>query len=264
MHDVRCRCSRLGWTMSIITLSIVTASNFRMVLFVCKFSHQNSYWYVNAYCSVYRHEEPHAQFKGAVWRYSVIFLRFFARGKMATAHANILMSRTSDHDSSASRANNFSAQAESRNCRFPQAIVILRGLALWPPLFFPHKIAAKITDYRDTAALIYFPSLAWLHTWRGCPTAREDPGCSRPLHPPSSVAHTQKWTTPSSRLAITPLAAWNRKFVSAPSLCQPSTRATDKLPTTLCLFSQSAIPEEAKATDSSCSPDNETHHLFLL
>ena len=108
------------------------------------------------------------------------------------------------------------------------------------------------------------PSLAWLHTWRGCPTAREDPGCSRPLHPPSSVAHTQKWTTPSSRLAITLLAAWNRKFVSAPSLSQPSTRATDKLPTTLCLFSQSAIPEEAKATDSSCSPDNETHHLFLL
>ena len=31
-----------------------------------------------------------------------------------------------------------------------------------------------------------------------------------------------------------------------------------------CLFSQSAIPEEAKATDSSCSPDNETRHLFLL
>ena len=73
-----------------------------------------------------------------------------------------------------------------------------------------------------------------------------------------------KWTTPSSRLAITPLAAWNRKFVSAPSLSQPSTRATDTLPTTLCLFSQSAIPEEAKATDSSCSTDNETHHLFLL
>ena len=53
------------------------------------------------------------------------------------------MSRTSDHDSSASRANNFTAQAESRNCRFPQAIVIFRGLALWPPLFFPHKMAAK-------------------------------------------------------------------------------------------------------------------------
>ena len=65
------------------------------------------------------------------------------------------------------------------------------------------------------------PSLAWLHTWRGCPSAREDPDCSRPLHPPSSMAHTQKWTTSSSRLAITPLAAWNRKFLSAPSLSQP-------------------------------------------
>ena len=108
------------------------------------------------------------------------------------------------------------------------------------------------------------PSLAWLHTWRGCPSAREDPDCSRPLRPPSSVAHTQKWTTSSSRLAITPLAAWNRKFVSAPSLSEPSTRAIDKLPTTLCLLSQSAIPEEAKATDSPCSPDNETHHLFFL
>ena len=76
--------------------------------------------------------------------------------------------------------------------------------------------------------------------------------------------HTPKSQLLNSRLTIAPLAAWNRKFVSAPSLSEPSTRATDKLPTTLCLFSQSAIPEEAKATDSSCSPDNGTHHLFLL
>ena len=39
--------------------------------------------------------------------------------------------------------------------------------------------------------------------------------------------------------------ARNHKFVSAPSLSQPSTTATDKLPTTLCLLSQSAIPAEA-------------------
>ena len=78
--------------------------------------------------------------KGAVLRYSVIFCAFFARGKWRLLTQ---ASRTSDHDSWASHANNLTAEAESRKCRFPRAIVMFRDLALWPPLFFPHKMAAK-------------------------------------------------------------------------------------------------------------------------
>ena len=38
----------------------------------------------------------------------------------------------------------------SKTCRVN---IVFRGLAWWPPLFFRHKIAEKITDYRDTAGL---------------------------------------------------------------------------------------------------------------
>ena len=56
------------------------------------------------------------------------------------------MSRTSDHDSLVSRENNFTAQAESSNYRFPRPCLVAAVLfhTKWPP---------KITDYRDTAAL---------------------------------------------------------------------------------------------------------------
>ena len=88
----------------------------------------------------------HSGFKGAVSRYSVIFLRFFLREQtMVTARAQ--MSRTSDHDSSVSRANNFTAQAESSKYRFPRPWLVAA-------ISFPHtKWLPKITDYRDTAAL---------------------------------------------------------------------------------------------------------------
>ena len=58
------------------------------------------------------------------------------------------MSRTSDHGSSSSRANNFTAQAESSKYRFPRPYLVAA-------IIFPHtKWLPKITDYRDTAALI--------------------------------------------------------------------------------------------------------------
>ena len=79
------------------------------------------------------------------------------------------------------------------------------------------------------------------------------------------------WLTPKSELLQAldwPSLRWRREIASLCLLHRflSPTRAIDKLvlPTTLCLLSQSAIPEEAKATDSPCSPDNETHHLFLL
>ena len=79
--------------------------------------------------------------KGAVSRYSVIFLRSFCASKMATARARVT------DISSVSRVNSFTAPAESIKCRFP-----------WPGLvaaiIFPHrKWLPIITDYRDTAAL---------------------------------------------------------------------------------------------------------------
>ena len=88
-------------------------------------------------------------FKGAVSRYSVIFCAFLGEQKLATARANVT------DINSVSHANSFIAQAESSKFRFPWAIVIFRGLALWPPLFFPTQNGCpQITDYRDTAALI--------------------------------------------------------------------------------------------------------------
>ena len=60
------------------------------------------------------------------------FLRFFLREqKVAPARASVAKI------SLGSRANSFTAPAESRKCRFPRAIVIFCGLALWLPLFFP-------------------------------------------------------------------------------------------------------------------------------
>ena len=56
---------------------------------------------------------------------------------MATARASVAAI------SSVSRANSFTAPAESSKCRFPRAIVVFRGLAWWPPLFFPTQMAAK-------------------------------------------------------------------------------------------------------------------------
>ena len=88
-------------------------------------------------------------FKGAVSRYSVIFCTLFARAKMATARASVA------DISSVSRANNFTAPAESSKCRFPGVIVVFCGRAcLVTAIIFPHtKSLPKITDYRDTAAL---------------------------------------------------------------------------------------------------------------
>ena len=63
------------------------------------------------------------------------------------------MSRTSHHDSLVSRANSFSAQAESRKCCFLEKLSFSAGLPCGRH-YFPHiKWLPKITDYRDTAAL---------------------------------------------------------------------------------------------------------------
>ena len=57
------------------------------------------------------------------------------------------MSRTSDHGSSVSRANNFTALAKSSKYRFPRPCLVAA-------VNFPHtKWLPKITDYRDTATL---------------------------------------------------------------------------------------------------------------
>ena len=75
------------------------------------------------------------------------FCAFLREQKMATARASVA------DISSVCHANSFTAPAESRKCRFPQAIVVFRGLALWPPLLFPTQNGCqKITNYHDTAA----------------------------------------------------------------------------------------------------------------
>ena len=81
-------------------------------------------------------------FKGAVSRYSVIFLRFFARGKMATAHASVADIRPWQLGQPREQLH---PQAESRKSRFPRAIVVFHGLALWPPLFFPTQNGCQKT-----------------------------------------------------------------------------------------------------------------------
>ena len=89
----------------------------------------------------------------------------------------------SDHDSSVSRANNFTAQAESCKCRFPPENVVLPQPSLAASIIFPHtKWLPKITDYRDTAALsceiqavlwvdFQQASVRWKH-WRFANTGR--------------------------------------------------------------------------------------------
>ena len=57
------------------------------------------------------------------------FLRFFCASKQWRLLAQ--MSRTSDHDSSVSRANNFTAQAESSKYRFPRPCPVAA-------IIFPH------------------------------------------------------------------------------------------------------------------------------
>ena len=79
--------------------------------------------------------------KGAVSRYSVIFLRIFAWVKKGDCSRKCGGHQTMTVP--VSRANSFTAQAESRKCRFPPENVVFRGLPLWPPLFFPYKMAAK-------------------------------------------------------------------------------------------------------------------------
>ena len=62
------------------------------------------------------------------------------------------MSRTLDHDSLVSRANSFTAPAESSKCHFPRAIVVFPALPCGSHYFSHTKWLPKITDYRDTAA----------------------------------------------------------------------------------------------------------------
>ena len=79
---------------------------------------------------------------GPASRYSVIFCAFFC----ATKEWRLLeqVSRTSDHDSSVSHANDFTAQAESRKCRFPRAIHYgFPRPCLVAAIISPHKMAAK-------------------------------------------------------------------------------------------------------------------------
>ena len=77
------------------------------------------------------------------------FILFFCvRGKKWRLLTQV--SWTSHHDSSVSRTNSFTGQAESfssSNCRFPRPCLVAA-------ISFPHtKWLPKITDYRDTAAL---------------------------------------------------------------------------------------------------------------
>ena len=67
---------------------------------------------------------------------------------MATARASVM------EISSASRASNFAAQASSsRKVVFFEQLSFSKALPCDGRYFSPHKMAAKITDYRDTAAL---------------------------------------------------------------------------------------------------------------
>ena len=79
------------------------------------------------------------------------YFALFCAGKKWRQLAQV--SRTSDHDSSVSRANSFNVQAESRKCRFPRAIVVFFALPSGRHYFSHTKWLPKITDYRDTAAL---------------------------------------------------------------------------------------------------------------
>ena len=95
-------------------------------------------------------------FKGAVSRYSVIFCAFFLREEKWRLFTQV--SRTSDHDSSVSGANSFTAQTESRKCRFPRVNSRFPRPCLVAAIIFPHtKWLPKITAYRDTVALMDTP-----------------------------------------------------------------------------------------------------------
>ena len=90
--------------------------------------------------------------KGAVSRYSLIFCAFLRKQKMAPARASVADIRPWQLGLPHKQLHR--PPAESSKCRFPRAIVVFRGLALWPPLFFlPENGCQKINDYRDTAAL---------------------------------------------------------------------------------------------------------------
>ena len=91
-------------------------------------------------------------FKGAVSRYSVIFCAFL-REENGDCSRKRRGHQTCHHDSSAGSTNNFTAEAESRKCRFPRAIVISAALRCGRHYFSHTKWLPKITDYRDTAAL---------------------------------------------------------------------------------------------------------------
>ena len=74
------------------------------------------------------------EFKGAVSRYSVIFCAFFARANNGDCSRKCRGHRT------------MTARSAARTTSPPKlsrANIVFRGLALWPPLFFPHKMAAK-------------------------------------------------------------------------------------------------------------------------
>ena len=73
-------------------------------------------------------------FKGAVSRYSVIFLHFFVRGKRATAHASVADTRPWQLGQPREQLHR---PSWVEKMSFPRAIVVFRGLALWPTLFFP-------------------------------------------------------------------------------------------------------------------------------
>ena len=75
------------------------------------------------------------------------FFALFCASKQWRLLAQML--RTSDHDSSVSRANNFTAQAKSSKYRSPRPRPYLVAA-----IIFPHTTwLPKITDYRDTADL---------------------------------------------------------------------------------------------------------------
>ena len=103
------------------------------------------------------------EFKGAVSRYSVIFCTFLREHKMAAARASVA------DISAVSRANSFTAKAVSSKCHFPRAIVVFRGLPLWPPLFSPHKMAAKNHRLPWHCRFNFFNRWNYRHeTWHTC------------------------------------------------------------------------------------------------
>ena len=89
--------------------------------------------------------------KGAVSRYSVIFLCFFARVKNGDCSRKCRAHQTMTAWSAARTTS--PPKLSGANVVFFQKMSFSAALPCGRHYFSPHKMATKITDYRDTAAL---------------------------------------------------------------------------------------------------------------